>query len=279
MGLDIFINEIKINEDVDKSKFINSVGLISKFNYYSELLKNENLFNKLKRQMIKIYNDLIYNCEKDLKLLNDGSPQALSQYKDYNQMKYLDYVIDPITNTFINEEERNKLISDTKKYLNAYTENLDNIKNISQDNLISGFKNHTDTILKSQPSIYNDIYYFDILKDPYIELDENETLYYRKEWDLVELVNDCLEKTFKNNTIKSKRIELINCAPYLINGDVIKEIISYLEASIKDLQNQLKNDYDIIENVIIDELDMYERWLSDFKLLDINKEYAFVISY
>lgn len=279
MGLDIFINEIKINEDVDKSKFINSVGLISKFNYYSELLKNENLFNKLKRQMIKIYNDLIYNCEKDLKLLNDGSPQSLSQYKDYNQMKYLDYVIDPITNTFINEEERNKLISDTKKYLNAYTENLDNIKNISQDNLISGFKNHTDTILKSQPSIYNDIYYFDILKDPYIELDENETLYYRKEWDLVELVNDCLEKTFKNNTIKSKHIELINCAPYLINGDVIKEIISYLEASIKDLQNQLKNDYDIIENVIIDELDMYERWLSDFKLLDINKEYAFVISY
>ena len=279
MGLDVFINEIKINEDVDKSKFINSVGLISKFNYYSELLKNENLFNKLKRQMIKIYNDLIYNCEKDLKLLNDGSPQALSQYKDYNQMKYLDYVIDPITNTFINEEERNKLISDTKKYLNAYTENLDNIKNISQDNLILGFKNHTDTILKSQPSIYNDIYYFDILKDPYIELDENETLYYRKEWDLVELVNDCLEKTFKNNTIKSKHIELINCAPYLINGDVIKEIISYLEASIKDLQNQLKNDYDIIENVIIDELDMYERWLSDFKLLDINKEYAFVISY
>lgn len=279
MGLDIFIHEIKINEDVDKNKFINDIGLISKYNYNAELVKNQSVFNKLKLQIIKMYNNLIFKYDRDLKLLNDGSPHALNQYKSYNQMKYFDHVIDPIDDKFINEVEKNKLIFDTKECLNLYQENLNYIKNISQDKLISDLRNCDDNMISNQPSIYKDIYIFNILKDPYKKLNKDEILYYRKEWGLVELVTNCLEKTFKNNKIKSNYKELINCEPYLINGDVIKEIILYIETFIKNLKNKLKNNYNIIEDILKDEIDMYERWLSDFRLLDINKEYAFVIWY
>lgn len=278
MGLDIYLESFTFeNNTIPKENYIDINGHIDENRFNAELLKDEDFFNYAKSTIKQILKSQLEKMKYDYSLINANTTNKIKEYTERHPLMFLDHIIDTKTYTIRTEKDHIELLDELNHNIEYIKTSINQIKTLTQDEMIQTLEN-TDEY-SNELQIYQDIRYSDVFKSP-IETIE-EVLYYRKEYDIVEMMEICLNDayngTFSNMSDTPSSIN--NLDYYLINDTVINHCINFLKESIDELKFELDDEDETSRDDINYTIEKYQLWLNDFKSLDQSKEYIFHIWY